>query len=97
MRYEDKNTPKKDIKKLCWYLNDFHKNFIDENNDCTVNIEVPGHVKDLMLKVIETEPVEQVRNGFKQIYLLVCAGGILFPTAWVKTIEDLKVYAETLN
>jgi len=97
MRYEDKNTPKKDIKKLCWYLNDFHKNFIDENNDCTANIEVPGHVKDLMLKVIEAEPVEQVKNVFKQIYMLVCAGGILFPPVWDKTIEDLKVYAETLN
>ena len=69
----------------------------NDNNECTANVEVPGNVKDLMLKVIETEPVEQVKNVFKQIYMLVCAGGILFPPVWDKTIEDLKVYAETLN
>lgn len=97
MRYEDKNTPKKDVKKLCWYLNDFHKNFIDENNECTSNIDVPDEIKDKMLKVIDTEPVQQIQAAFKQIYMLVCNGGIILPDAFQKTIDDLESYADTLN
>ncbi|MBO7691854.1 MAG: DUF3310 domain-containing protein [Methanobrevibacter sp.] len=97
MRYEDKNTPKKDVLKLCWYLTDFKNNFIDENNECTANIDVPVFVKERMLKVIDTEPVVEIRNAFNQIYTTVSAGGLLFPKAYDKTISDLKVYAETLK
>lgn len=97
MRYEDKNTPKKDVLKLCWYLTDFKNNFIDENNECTVNIDVPAFVKERMLKVIDTEPVVEIRNAFNQIFTTVSAGGLLSPIEYDKTISDLKVYAETLN
>ena len=97
MRYEDKNTPKKDIKKLCWYLNDFHKNFIDENNECTVNIDVPQEIKIKMAKVIDTEPVAVVHEAFQQIYTLVCEGGLIIPESFLKTIDNLESYADTLN
>ena len=97
MRYEDKNTPKKDIKKLCWYLRDFHKHFIDDNNECTANIDVPTEIKDKMIEVIEAEPVSQIRAAFKQIYLLVCSGGIILPEDFQKSIDDLESYANTLN
>jgi hypothetical protein len=97
MRYEDKNTPKKDIKKLCWYLKDFKENFIDFNNECTANVEVPLAVRDKMIKVIDTEPVIVIRTAFEQIYTIVCAGGLLFPKAYDKVISDLEAYANTLN
>ena len=97
MRYEDKNTPKKDIKKLCWYLKDFKKHFIDFNNECTANVEVPLFVRDKMIKVIDTEPVIVIRSAFEQIYTIVMAGGLLFPKAYDKVISDLEAYADTLN
>ena len=97
MRYEDKNTPKKDIKKLCWYLRDFKEHFIDFNNECTANVEVPLFVRDKMIKVIDTEPVIVIRSAFEQIYTIVMAGGLLFPKAYDKVISDLEAYADTLN
>lgn len=97
MRYEDKNTPKKDIKKLCWYLKDFKEHFIDFNNECTANVEVPLFVRDKMIKVIDTEPVIVIRSAFEQIYNIVMAGGLLFPKAYDKVISDLEAYADTLN
>ena len=33
MRYDCKGTPKKDLMKLCWYLKDWYKHFLDENNN----------------------------------------------------------------
>lgn len=97
MRYEDKNTPKKDIQKLCWYLKDFKQHFINDNNECTINISVPEYVKDRMVKVIETEPVEVVKKSFEQIYEIVCSNGLLHPMDFEHLIENLESYSETLN
>ncbi len=97
MRYEDKNTPKKDILKLCWYLNDFHTNFIDDNNECVVNLSVSDDVQKRMLKVIDTEPVYVVKQAFIQILNVIRENGLLTPSDWTNTINDLKAYAETLN
>ena len=97
MRYEDKNTPKKDIKKLCWYLNDFHKHFIDENNNCTVSMDIPEEIKDMMLKVIETEPVEEMKECFRQIYYVVENNGIISPSDWFANIDTLTSFSDTLN
>lgn len=97
MRYEDKNTPKKDILKLCWYLNDFHTNFIDDNNECIVNLSVSDVVQKRMLKVIETEPVYAIKQTFIQILNVIRENGLLVPADWFTTIDHLKAYAETLN
>lgn len=97
MRYEDKNTPKKDILKLCWYLNDFHTNFIDDNNECIVNLSVSDDVQKRMLKVIDTEPVYVVKQAFIQILSVIRENGLLTPSDWTNTINNLKAYAETLN
>lgn len=97
MRYEDKNTPKKDILKLCWYLNDFHTNFIDDNNECIVNLSVSDVVQKRMLKVIETEPVYVIKQAFIQILNVIRENGLLVPADWFTTIDNLKAYAETLN
>ncbi len=97
MRYEDKNTPKKDILKLCWYLNDFHTNFIDDNYECVVNLSVSDDVQKRMLKVIDTEPVYVVKQAFIQILNVIRENGLLTPSDWTNTINDLKAYAETLN
>lgn len=97
MRYEDKNTPKKDILKLCWYLNDFHTHFIDDNNECIVNLNVSDDVQKRMLKVIDTEPVYVVKQAFIQILSVIRENGLLTPSDWTNTINNLKAYAETLN
>ena len=99
MRYEDKNTPKKDVMKLCWYLNDFHKNFIDTNNEVVDGLlnDLPKEIKYDMLKVIEYEPVPQIKEVFKQIFTLYECKGILMPSEWNKMLDDLASYANTLN
>lgn len=97
MRYEDKGTPKKDIKKLCWYLNDFRENFIDDDNMCVANVGVPDKVKDMMFRVMESEPVEQIRSAFNQIYLVVREGGVVSPDGYQNTIEELEKYSNTLS
>lgn len=97
MRYEDKNTPKKDLLKMCYYLKDFKDNFIDINNICTAQIEVPIAVRKKMLMVIDTEPQSIIRAAFEQIYSVVVCGGLLFPKTYDKVITDLEAYAETLN
>lgn len=97
MRYEDKETPKKDILKCIWYLNDFHRSFINDNNECTVSLSLEYELEENILRVIESEPISQIKEVFRQIYSLYKCGGILFPAEWDKMIADLKVYAETLN
>ena len=99
MRYEDKNTPKKDVMKLCWYLNDFHKHFINMNNEVTNTTlnDLPSYVISDMLKVIDNEPVPQIKEVFKQILTLYECKGILIPSEWNKMLDDLVSYANTLN
>lgn len=97
MRYEDKDTPEKDILKLCYYLKDFKEHFIDINNLCTTTIDVPIDVRKKMLLVIETEPQKEIQATFEQIYSIVVCGGLLFPKTYDKVITDLEAFAKTLN
>ena len=97
MRYEDKNTPKKDIKKLCWYLNDFRDNFIDDNNVCQTDISVPRFIKEKMKTVIDTEPNNEVRDAFELIYSVVVENGLVNPQKYNDVLDELNAYSETLK
>lgn len=97
MRYEDKNTPKKDIMKLCWYLNDFRTHFIDDNNECVANVSVPLSIRTKMQLVIDTEPVKEVRHAFELIYSIVKENGLLNPSEYDDVIVGLNAYSATLK
>ena len=90
---------KKDVMKLCWYLNDFHKHFINMNNEVTNTTlnDLPSYVISDMLKVIDNEPIPQIKEVFKQILTLYECKGILIPSEWNKMLDDLASYANTLN
>lgn len=76
MRYQDKGTPKKDLKKLVWYMNDYLKHFIDDNNEVNAKFDVPGYVKLAMLTVQAAEPDETIAEMFNQIIGIVVSQGI---------------------
>jgi hypothetical protein len=50
-----------------------------------------------MLKVIDNEPVPQIKEVFKQILTLYECKGILIPSDWNKMLADLASYADTLS
>lgn len=97
MRYEDKNTPKKDLLKMCWYLDDYVDNFIDIHNCVTSPFTVPNEILDLMLTVIECEPRIEMINIFRQIYSICLNQGVVNPVELKKAMDDCKNYAETFE
>ena len=97
MRYEDKNTPKKDVMKLHWYLSDFRNHFIDINNECTANVSVPPSILDKMKVVIDTEPVAEIKRTFELIFSIVKEGGLVNPSEYDNVLVGLETYSATLN
>ena len=94
-RYEDKGTQKKDLKKLIWYFNDYREHFIDFNNCVTSEFKVPLDVLNLMELVIEAEPVEQIRQVFRQVHLIAIHQGIINPVVLDEVLANLDAYAES--
>ena len=80
-------------------MNDFHKHFINMNNEVTNTTlnDLPSYVISDMLKVIDNEPVPQIKEVFKQILTLYECKGILIPSDWNKMLADLASYADTLS
>lgn len=97
MRYRDKGTPKKDIKKAVWYIKDFKKYFIDYNNDSTFIHKIPEEIIDKMINVIECEPRIEMKHMFEQILALSTQNGILDPKTFDTTVYELEQFGETLN
>ena len=97
MRYQDKGTPKKDLKKLVWYMNDYIKNFIDENNEVVAPFAVPPEIKLLMMAVQAAEPDETMANLFKEIIQLVVAQGVVNPCKLKQAIEKVAILAESFS
>lgn len=97
MRYEDKNTPKKDLLKLCWYMNDYRTHFIDDNNEVTENFHVPSKVLTLMECVIEAEPNEVIKDFFKQVYQLCLEQGVLNPCKFNQCLKGVELLAENFS
>lgn len=97
MRYEDKEVPKKDLNKLCWYIEDFYNNFIDMNNECVIKIDVPAEIILKMEKVSSFEPVPEIKEMFNLIISIVVEGGILNPAKFKETIQNVRTLAETFS
>lgn len=97
MRYRDKGTPKKDLKKALWYINDFNEHYIDYNNDSTFIHKIPDDIVTLMCNIIEAEPSPVIKAMFEQLLGISTQNGIMDPAAYKKAVDGLKEYAETLD
>lgn len=98
MRYDCKGTPKKDLMKLCWYLKDWYKNFVDENNnDIAQTTAEPYLFTSKMLTIIEAEPVPEIKNVLTQIYRITIDGGLVNPKAFETAVKDIEKFAETFS
>lgn len=97
MRYRDKGTPKKDLMKALWYINDFHKFFIDYNNDSTFIHKIPEDIIEKMIKVTETDPVAEVRAMFELIIMISTQNGVIDPKIIDTTIYGLEQFSKTFK
>lgn len=97
MRYEDKNTPKKDLLKCCWYMNDYREHFIDFNNEVTAPFGLPTEVICKMTCVIVAEPNETIKELFKQVFSICTEQGVLNPCTLNQCIERVKTLAESFS
>jgi len=97
MRYRDKGTPKKDLKKAIWYIKDFHEHYIDYNNDSTFIHRIPEEIVTKMCAVIEAEPSNVIKAMFEQVLGIVTQNGILEPVTYNSAVEELTSYAESLE
>lgn len=97
MRYEDKGTPKKDLKKLVWYMNDYIEHFIDENNEVKVQINVPTDICRLMMAVQVAEPNETLAELFNEIIRIVVAQGVVNPCRLKQAIDNVVAFAECFS
>lgn len=94
MRFRYKGTPKKDILKSIWYLNDFKKNFIDENYQMTCRIDIDESVVGLMNKVIDIESSVEVKRIFSHIKDIILCRGIIDPEVLEYDIKNLELYSD---
>jgi hypothetical protein len=97
MRYEDKDTPKKDLLKLCWYMNDYHEHFIDVNNEVSAPFKVPTEILIKMMHVMDTEPNETMQELFRLIISIVVEQGIINPCKFKQVLDKVTVLAESFS
>ena len=97
MRYRDKGTPKKDLKKALWYINDFHTHFVDYNQDSMFIHKIPQDIVENMCKVVDAEPNEKIKHILNVILQIVTQNGILDIDDYHAAVKDLEIFAETLE
>ena len=98
MRYRDKGTPKKDLKKAIWYIKDFVKYFVNPyDNSCTYIHNVSEDVIEKMCKVIDAETLPAIKTMFEQILMLTTQNLILNKCEFDRTIYELEQFANTQN
>lgn len=97
MRYRDKCTPKKDIKKSIWYIKDYLKYFIDYNNESMYHHTLSEEVITKMCKIEETEPNPIIKKMFGQITMLTTQNKIYDRKYFDSCVYELEQFAETLS
>ena len=97
MRYRDKGTPKKDVKKSIWYIKDYCKFFVDYNNESMYKHAIPEDVITKMCKIEEAEPNSIIKAAFGQIIMLATQNRIFDRKIFDTVVYDLEKFAETLN
>lgn len=97
MRYRDKGTPKKDLKKAIWYIRDFNTYFIDYKHDSTFIHSLSNEIVEKMCKVAEAEPREEIKAMFNLMIMIATLNQVLDEKIIDNTIYELEQFAETLN
>lgn len=98
MRYRDKGTPKKDLKKAVWYINDFVKYFVNPyDNGCTYVHNLTENVIEKMCKVIDAETVPEIKSMFEQILMLTTQNLILNKCEFDRTVYELEQFGNAQN
>lgn len=77
MRYRDKGTPKKDLMKAKWYIEDFREHFIDYNNESMFIHRISEDIIEKMCKITEAEPNEKIRHIFEQLMIITTQNCIM--------------------
>lgn len=96
MRYRDKGTPKKDLMKAKWYIDDFRKYFIDYNNDSMFIHKVSEDVIEKMCKITECEPREEIKHMFEQLMIIVTQNHIIDMKEFDTVLYDFERLIETV-
>jgi hypothetical protein len=96
MRYRDKGTPKKDLGKAVWYLNDFKEHFIDYKNDSTIMHKIPEEIISKMIAISEAEPREEIKRVFELLIMIATQNCVLDPKLYDRTGYELEQFANSL-
>ena len=96
MRYRDKGTPKKDLGKAVWYLNDYKEHFIDYKNDSVIMHKIPEEVISKMIAISEAEPREEIKHVFELLIMITTQNCVLDPKLYDRTGYELEQFANTL-
>ena len=96
MRYRDKGTPKKDLMKAIWYINDFRKFFIDYNNESTFVHRIPEDIIAKMIAVTEAEPREEIKRMFELLTMITTQNCVMEPKLLDMTIYELEQFSNSL-
>jgi len=97
MRYRNKGTPRKDLLKAVFYLNDYRKNFISYNNDSKFIHRIPEDIVSKMIHVSETDPSDVLRRVFELIIMIATQNCVIGDTIYDTTVYDLEQFANTLG
>lgn len=97
MRYRSKGTPKKDVLKAIFYIKDFLKYFIDVDNECIINHNIPEDVITKMCAVETAEPNDIIKGIFGNIIMITTEHRIYNRSNFDMLVYELEKFAETLE
>lgn len=94
-RYMYKNTPGTDLGKAIWYMDDFRANWIDANDESMFIHKIPQDIVEKMIKFVDAEPRQEVKNLFNQIIIIATQNRILDTKEFDLTRYELLQFAKT--
>ncbi len=97
MRYQHKGTPKKDLKKLVFYMDDFLTHFYLKENRLDLKFIVPVDVLRKMGVVIEKEPVKEIKKVFEIVYNICYTNNIPSVDYYNNIKNGVNEYLKTFN
>lgn len=96
MRYRDKGTPKKDLGKAVWYLNDYKEHFIDYKNESIIIHKIPEEVITKMIAISDAEPREEIKHVFELLIMITTQNCVLDPKLYDRTGYELEQFVNSL-
>lgn len=97
MRYLNKGTPRKDLMKAKWYIEDYLKYKVDANNITFMDYsEIPFHCLEDLTKIIENEEDSVIAMVLSEIRSIVIDSAIVSPEQLKDTLALLDKKIETI-